>query len=292
MNKSQGLGMLLLSLAASIWGGMFVVVKAVVTIIDPITLVWARYLVALVGLGLACHWSRLTWHIRRRDWPLLIAIGLIGNTLSIGFQETGTWLTSAQLGAVVTSATPTFIIIFAHLILKERLTGLKIGAVALATSGVLLIVGVQLTGRQTLLGAGCLIIAALTWALMSVLVKKATAYYPPLQVTTIGTAIATVCLTPIVFSQPKTLLAIPWFTPQVSLSLLYLGLISTALAFVMWNRGLQLLPASRSGVFFLLQPLVGSLLGWAFLDEALTPGFVLGTLLIIGSIWLETRFSN
>lgn len=286
------MGMVLLSLAASIWGGMFVVVKVVASLIAPIALVWLRYAVALIALGLFCWRQPLNWHIPRHDWWLLISIGLIGNTLSIVAQETGTWLATAQLGAVVTSATPTFMLLFGHWLLKERLDCAKIVAVALATSGVILIVGLQLTGAHTLLGASCLIIAALTWALMSVLVKRATATYPPLQVTTIATAVAFLALTPVMVAQPHLLTAIPFMKPTVIGSLLYLGLISTALAFVMWNQGLQRLNASSSGLFFFWQPVVGSLLSWGLLGEPLTWGFIAGTGLIGGAIIVQVCCSH
>ncbi|ETY73615.1 DMT family transporter [Lactiplantibacillus fabifermentans] len=292
MNRNKLIGIVLLSLAASIWGGMFVVVKVVVSLITPIALVWLRYAVALIALGLFCWRQPLNWHIPKHDWWLLIGIGLIGNTLSIVAQETGTWLTTAQLGAVVTSATPTFMLLFAHWLLKERLDWAKIVAVVMATSGVMLIVGLQLTGDHTLLGAGCLIVAALTWALMSVLVKRATATYPPLQVTTIATAVACITLTPVMAVRPKLLTTIPFTTPTVAGSLLYLGLISTALAFVMWNQGLQRLNASSSGLFFLWQPVVGSLLSWGLLGEPLTWGFIVGTGLIGGAIIVQVHFSH
>ncbi|WP_243686101.1 DMT family transporter [Lentilactobacillus rapi] len=83
-----------------------------------------------------------------------------------------------------------------------------------------------------------------------------------------------------------------FFDPKVVLCLLYLGCISTALAFVMWNTGLRLVNAATSGLFFLLQPIVGTLLGWLVLGEPLTWSFVIGTCMIIGSVWVSVRFEN
>ncbi|MDP0528568.1 EamA family transporter [Lacticaseibacillus paracasei] len=53
---------------------------------------------------------------------------------------------------------------------------------------------------------------------------------------------------------------------------------------------MQLTSASISGLFYVIQPIVGTLLGWLLLQEQLTWGFLLGTVLIIGSVWLVTRF--
>ncbi|WP_318765093.1 DMT family transporter [Lactiplantibacillus carotarum] len=292
MKSKKLLGIILLSSAACIWGGMFVVVKSVVGTIAPIQLVWLRYLIAIPTLLV---WSLLThekWRWNRHDLGLIILIGLIGNTLSIVTQETGTWLSNAQTGAVVTSATPTFMLLFAWWLLREPLTQAKVWAVSLATVGVLIIVGPHFSGRHTVLGIGCLTIAALTWALMSVLIKKLSGSYSAIQITTMSTLVAIICLTPIVIGHSATLTRISFDQPTIIGALGYLGIVSTAGAFVMWNRGLQLLPASSSGLFFLLQPIVGTLLGWLLLDETVSWTFILGTTLIISSVWLAIRFDH
>lgn len=73
---------------------------------------------------------------------------------------------------------------------------------------------------------------------------------------------------------------------------MYLGLISTALAFVLWNRGVQMLNAATSGLYFLFQPVVGSLLGWLCLGKQITWSFLLGLVLIATSIWVSIRFAD
>ncbi|MDT6980243.1 EamA family transporter [Levilactobacillus zymae] len=71
---------------------------------------------------------------------------------------------------------------------------------------------------------------------------------------------------------------------------MYLGAVSTALAFLLWNLGLRLLHSRLSGLFFLWQPVVGALLGWWLLGEPLSLGFVIGFLLILASTWVASRF--
>ena len=73
---------------------------------------------------------------------------------------------------------------------------------------------------------------------------------------------------------------------------MYLGLISTALAFVLWNRGVQMLNAATSGLYFLFQPVVVALLGWLCLGEQITWSFLLGLVLIATSIWVSIRFAD
>ncbi|RRK09265.1 DMT family transporter [Lactiplantibacillus garii] len=292
MNSKKLLGAGLLSGAACIWGGMFVVVKLVVGTIPPIELVWLRYLIALITLiGWACF-THVKWYFRRNDLGLILLIGLIGNTISIVTQETGTWLSNAQTGAVITSATPTFMLLFATWLLHEHLTKIKLVSVSLATLGVLIIVGLHFTGHHTLLGILALTVAALTWALMSVLIKRLSDRYTAVQVTIMSTSVAIVLLTPIVISQFQTLNHVNFGQPSIFSALGYLGVVSTAGAFVMWNRGLQLLPASSSGLFFLLQPIVGTLLGWLLLGESVSWHFLLGSGLIVLSVWIAIKFND
>lgn len=291
MNSKKILGSILLSVSACIWGGMFVVVKDVVSVIHPLQLVWLRYLVAIVFLVLFSILKKEKWTIHKRDIGLVVIIGLISNTISIVAQETGTWLSSAQTGAVITSATPSFMVIFAWLIFKEKITHVKIISLVMASIGVIMIVGIHLVGNNILLGVLSLIIAALTWALMSVLIQKVK-HYSSLQITIMSTMIAIICLTPVVFTNTLNLTNIDFLEPKIVLSLLYLGVISTALAFVMWNKGLTLVNSSSSGLFFLLQPIVGTLLGWMFLKESISIGFFIGAILIIGSVWVSVRFEG
>lgn len=292
MKSKQVIGAIFLTVAAGIWGGMFVVVKAVVGTIPPIQLVWLRYLVGALALFAIARVKRIKWHWDRRNVGLIILIGLIGDTLSIVTQETGTWLASAQLGSVITTATPAFMVLFSWPLLKRRPQLGDWLSLVLAGLGVVAIVGLQFGGRSVLIGAGCLFMAGLSWALMSVLVELVDTRYDTLQVTFLAAVVAIVCLTPVVISQHKVLSTINWGQPNIWLSILYLGVVSTALAFVLWNQGLRLMHSSLAGLFFLFQPVIGAILGWVFLGEALSWGLLVGLVLILGSIWTAIRFDQ
>ncbi|WP_338210834.1 DMT family transporter [Lactiplantibacillus paraxiangfangensis] len=288
--NSKVLGSVLLSSAAAIWGGTFVAVKEVVGLIHPLQLVWLRYLVALIFLIGFALLKREKWHVQVKDYKWFALIGLTGYTVSIVMQETGTWFSSAQTGAVVTGSTPTFMALFAWLLFKEKLNRVKVFALILATLGVVMIVGIHLAGKHILVGVLLLILAALTWSLMSVLIKKVPDY-SALQITIISTIIAMVCLTPFALSMPDAFAGVNFLNLKVLTCLIYVGAISTAFAFVMWNAGLTLISTSTSGLFYLLQPVVGTLLGWLLLGENLTPGFVVGSVLILGSVFVSVRYA-
>ncbi|MFP9129353.1 DMT family transporter [Niallia sp. BSM11] len=287
--KNTLLGSLYLILASSIWGGMYVVVKVVVAVIPPLELVWMRYMVAILALLLIGLLTKQKWRIEKRYILLIIAIGIIGNTISIVAQETGTMLSTAQMGAIITSSTPAFMVVFARLILKERLTIKKAISVCLATVGVVLIVGIGNMSVSNTLGGVSLVIAALTWALMSVLVKRVPSDYSQIVVTTYATLVALVLLTPFVLPRLSAINFSELTHPTIWGGLLYLGVISTAGGFLLWNRGLQMLNASSGGIYFFFQPVVGTLLGWLLLGERIGIMFWIGSFLILIGVLFVIR---
>ncbi|RIV24577.1 EamA family transporter, partial [Alicyclobacillaceae bacterium I2511] len=139
--KRDWVGPLYLALAASIWGGMFVVSKIVLAVVPPLALVWLRYLVALLALAIVGLFTRQSWRIHWRDLPWFIVLGVVGYVVSISAQFYGTKLSTAQLGSVITAGTPAFMVLFAYPLLKERLTWRKGFSLVLATAGVVLVVG-------------------------------------------------------------------------------------------------------------------------------------------------------
>lgn len=268
---------------------MFIAVRLAVPVIAPVPLVFLRYLTALVVLFAVGRSVYVNWHVERKYWKLLFLVGLIGQALSIVTQETGTMLTSAQMGSVITASTPAFMVVFAHFILGERLTAARVLSVILATVGVLLIVvNPENVQMASLWGGVSLVIAALTWALMSVLLKLL-AHVQPIVITFYAVLTALVLLAPY---SVYWLYAADWqamAAPEVWCSVLYLGIVSTAGGFILWNKGLLLLDASVGGLFLFFQPVVGTLLGWLLLGEEITLFFWLGSLLVAGGVLLALR---
>lgn len=287
--NSKIIGALFLSLAASIWGAMYVVVKVVVEVVPPLELVWIRYVIAVIALATIGICMKQSWSIAKRDWLMIFLVGLIGNAISIVTQEMGTMLSTAQMGAIITTTTPAFMVLFARFILKEKITFKKCFSIVLATIGVGIIVGNGQIDVSQQLGGFYLLVAALTWALMSVLVKKIPQQYSQIVITTYSSLVAVCLLTPVVVPRLKYLDISSILQPTISGGLIYLGIVSTAGGFLLWNKGLQLMNASSGGLFFFFQPIVGTFLGWLLLDETIGLSFWLGTMLIFSGVFLVIK---
>jgi drug/metabolite transporter (DMT)-like permease len=279
MNKTL-MGILCGLGAASIWGGMYVVSKVVLDIIPPFSLVSLRLLLGVLTLAIALATRGFPKIARTQFWQV-IGVGFVGYGISLSLQFLGTKLSSAANSSLVTSATPAFVLIFAWTLLKEKITSLRLIALLLATLGVVAVIDPRSAQLNPDLFLGNLLLlgAALTWALYSVLVRKATQ-----------------ALDVLPFSQSAFLGGLPVSIPpgaralktigvgEINLGIiggvLFLGIISTALAMVLWNSAFALVDANLASLTFFAQPVVGTLLGWLFLGEKITPLFLVGGILI------------
>jgi drug/metabolite transporter (DMT)-like permease len=275
--------------AASIWGGMYVVSKVVMEVIPPFTLLAIRLVMGAAVLGLIIYFRRNKVEVTKDFIRKSALVGFVGYGVSLGFQFVGTDLSTASNGSLVTSATPAFVLLFAPFLLGERATKRGIIALIVSTLGVVAVIDPRNAELSPTLfwGNMSLLAAALTWALYSVLVRKVSKSGDLLISSTVM----------LLGGIPSSLLFGMWeaqtqgigeITVGIIGGVLFLGIISTALAMFMWNYAFAELPASVASLTFFAQPVVGTLLGWFFLAEKITPLFLAGGVLIGIGILIAT----
>ncbi|GAB4546653.1 MAG: DMT family transporter [Anaerolineales bacterium] len=282
MRKHRSLTGLFAGLAAaSIWGGMYVVSKVVLEVIPPFALLSARLMMGAATLGLAILLQKNKPPLTQEFFWKSFAVGFVGYGISLGFQFVGTKLSTASNGALVTSATPAFVLLFAPFLLKERATLRGVIALFISTLGVAAVIDPRNAELAPSLfwGNMSLLAAAVTWALYSVLVRK---------ISQTGGVLSSSAIM-LIGGLPSSLLLGGWeiyaqgvgeITPGILGGLLFLGVISTAAAMFLWNYAFAELPAATASLTFFAQPIVGALLGWFFLSEKITGLFLLGGALI------------
>jgi drug/metabolite transporter (DMT)-like permease len=292
LNNKTLIGILCGLGAASIWGGMYVVSKVVLEIIPPFTLVSLRLLLGILTLAIVLALRGFP-KFTRRQFLQVVGVGFVGYGISLSLQFLGTKLSTAANGSLVTSATPAFVLLFAWILLSEKITLRRLVALFLATCGVVAVIdprSAQLN-PELFLGNLLLLGAAITWALYSVLVRKMTQSLDVLPFSLIA----------FLGGLPVTIPAGVWElntfgVGEISLGVvggvLFLGVISTALAMILWNTAFAILDAGAASLTFFAQPVVGIFLGWLFLGERITLLFILGGLLIsLGLVLSSTEKS-
>jgi drug/metabolite transporter (DMT)-like permease len=275
-----------LSAAAAIWGGMYVASKYALEVVPPFTLLFLRYFFAAITLVLLCRQSRIEI-IPQQDRGTLFQIGFLGYFLSVAAQFIGTKLSSAHMGAVITTLSPVFQSGFAILLLGERITIKQIIAIGLSLAGVLIITGMpdSRAGETSFYGNLFFLLAACLWGYYSVLSKKIAIRHSSLRITTWGIILATGFSLPPAISEIDTWNFAVLNSVPVIFSIGYLAVISTTAAYYCWNKGLSMMNPHKAGLFFFLQSIVGSILGYFVLDESLSLSFLGGTLLIIAGVY-------
>ena len=271
---------------------MYVVSKVVLEIIPPFTLVSLRLLLGILTLAIVLAMRRLP-KVSRNQFLQVVGVGFVGYGISLSLQFLGTKLSTAANGSLVTSATPAFVLLFAWLLLKEKITTRRLLALLLATGGVIAVIDPRSAQLNPDLFIGNLLLfgAAITWALYSVLVRKMTQSLDVLPFSLVA----------FFGGLPVTIPATVWElntagVGEISLGVvggvLFLGVISTALAMILWNTAFAVLDASAASLTFFAQPVVGTFLGWLFLGERITSLFISGGLLIgIGLVISSTEKS-
>lgn len=290
--------------AAAIWGGMYVVSKVVLEAIPPFSLLTLRLLMGALALWVVIYFRNnfASRGLRPRESVISIRhqehkqffwtsfwVGFVGYGISLGFQFVGTKLSTASNGALITSTTPAFVLLFAPCLLGEKTTLRKIVALVVATLGVLAVIDPRAAELSPALFWGniSLLAAGLTWALYSVLVRKVSQHADLL--TSSMMMLLGGLPTSIAFSVWEiNMQGIGEITLGIIGGLLFLGIISTAVAMFLWNYAFAELPAAVASLTFFAQPVVGALLGWFFLSETITPLFIFGGILIAIGILIAT----
>ncbi len=288
-NSSTFRGVIFGLLAATIWGGMYVVSDVVLKTIPPFSLLTTRLLLGILVLGAMIYRQRKQFtRPTNRELFQILGIGFLGFGISVGAQFVGTDKSSAINGSLVTSASPAFILIFAAILLKEKLTLQRIAAVLLATIGVIIIVDLSKAdfSSETFSGNIALAVAAITWGLYSILIRQASAKTDTLIVTFVA------FIGGLFLTIPASVLELqtrPIGTVDLGtlIGILYLGVISTAGAMWLWNRAFALIDASMASLTFFAQPLVGTLLSIVLLGQQLQSTHVIGGVLIVTGVLLS-----
>ena len=279
-------GWLLFTAMSVFWGIPYLFIKIAVRELDPAVVVFARVGIATaVLLPVAARRGALR---QLRGGMLAIAalacVQIVGPFLLISYGELHI---ASSLTSLLIAADPLLVALFAlRFDPSERVSGLRLVGLLIGMGGVVVLLGLDVGGdRQRLLGAALVLLAAAGYAASALLIKRpAIAALPILGVVTVECITATIVLLPLAVTRLPS--RIP--SLEVMVSLLVLGLICTALAYLAFFALVAEVGASRGTVITYVNPAVSVLLGVTLLGESLNVAIIMGFLLIIAGSWLST----
>jgi drug/metabolite transporter (DMT)-like permease len=275
----------LFAVVSVVWGLPYFFIKVAVRELDPTVIVFARtVLCAVVLLPLAARRGLLGPVLRRwRAVLLLAAVEIIVPFLLITYGEQRI---SSSLAGLLIAALPLVVALFALRVdAAERATGLRLFGMLVGLAGVGLVLGFDLGGGPAqILGALMILGAVLGYAGGTFVIKLGLAEVPTTGVVAVATTVASAVLAPLAI--PRRPPVMP--TPAVWLSLLALGLLCTAVAFLAYFALIAEAGPARATVITYLNPAVAVTLGVTLLGEPLTATVAAGFLLIVAGSWLST----
>ena len=277
--KGAAIGALIL--ACLIWGTSFLFGKLALREMTVSQLVLFRF--GFGSLALFPFILARRARLDHRDLPAFILTGFLAVPVTFLLQFAGLNLTSVARASLIIGTIPPLLALGGAVYLKEHPGGRNWLAIGVSLLGVLAITGLP-GGGGSWLGDGLVFLSAVVSVVWVIANKRLSEKYSATVATTYVLISGTLTLAPISFLWD----GVPHVHWSISVwaAVLILGLVCTALAFVLWNWGLERVPASRAGVYLNLEPLIGAFLGVFVLGEALMPGVILGGIFILGGALL------
>lgn len=285
---------LLLGLLSFIWGGSYFFVEVALRDLPPLTLVWCRVTLAAMALGLYLFAKGKPFPRSFTLWSALLLMGVLNNALPFSLIVSGQSYISSGFASIINASTPFFTILVAGVFLAdERFSTRKMLGVLVGFSGVAMMMGLDATRGDYPWWAPVLpLLATVCYAFATVFGRRFQTWGVDPSSVAFGQAVmSSLCLLPVAIGVDDALaLAMP--STDTILALLGLGVVSTAVAYVMFFKLLATAGATNLVLVTMLVPASAMLLGVSFLGEKLVwsqlAGFAvigLGLSIIDGRVW-------
>lgn len=284
------LAFIALLIATSIWGANATVMKITLTTVPVFSLAFLRFFGATLLL-LPFVFHKLSF--KKHDLPLMLLCAVLGVTLNIGFFLLGIKLSTALNSAIIMATTPLITLFFARLFLKEKISRkLVIGSI-LGTLGIGIIITKDFAHGLNLMPIGdtFLLLATIAAVAHEVVTKKLSFTYHAPIITFYSFLFG--CLSFLPFAVLEFVKNPAWTTalvPSSYFGIFYGILLSSFVAFSLWDWGLAQTDVAKVGFFSYLQPVITTVTAVMFLSEKITITFVIGSVFIVlGLFTAETH---
>jgi len=286
-NIYRGIGLAVL--ATIIWSGNFVVARGVIKEIPPVALAFFRWSTGTIILTpFAIGHLRKDWALIRPRWKYFFWLALLGVTLyNTLIYFAGHYLPAVNLALIGTTSSPLMSIALAAIFLKEALSPLRLFGIFVCLAGILLLLSdgswAKLAGFHFTRGDVWILLAALTFAIYNILVRKKPTGISPLGFLLATFWFGTIMLFPMYLAESANSPAIQWNSSLIMV-ILYLGIGNSVLSFLFWNASIAELGAGRTALFGNLIPIFSTFEAVVFLHEEVSPIHFISGILVIGGL--------
>lgn len=288
MKKNRRLlGHLLALFTAIVWGTSFISTKQLLTSLSPFEILFLRFAIGYVAL-----WVLYPKLLKFTNWKTEISIfvaGLAGVTIYFLAENYALTYTYASNVSLLVSVAPLLTGILAHFLLSDKLKkNFMIGfIVAIIGIGLVSFSGttvLKLNPKGDMLAVG----AALMWAIYSITIQKVAG--KKINILALTRRIffyGLLTMIPLLFFMDFSVTKATLLLPSNLLNLLYLGVISSAICYITWNKAMEILGAVVASTYIYIIPVVTVIFSFFILDETITVYMLGGIVLILSGLVLS-----
>lgn len=277
-------------LAVVFWGVSFIATKYALNELTPRAIILMRLILAIFFLASFALITKRSFSIDKKSFWGIFVLAMI-SVVHLWIQVTGLKYTSASNTGWIIGTAPIFIAILGFMFFKERFSLVQIIGVSIAAFGLLLLISKGDFGNIDFItnkGDILILSSAFTWGVYSIVNKKISLNYPPLMTILFLFLMMAVLISPFTVTNSFirsvfNLSTLGW------ISILFLGIFCSGIAYVIWAQSLKDMQASKVGVFLYFEPFITVLAAWVMLNESITILMIASGLIITLGVILVNK---
>lgn len=288
--RPQWLPLAAAGVTAVLWASSFVAIRSAGHYFSPGALALGRLLVGTATLSLVWAVRREGWP-PRAAWPGIAVAGVLWFGVYMVALNWGEQKVDAGTAAMITSTGPVLIALLSGWLLREGFSPRLVAGITVSFGGAVVVgISASAAGRAPVSGILLCALAAVSYAASAVAQKPALRHASALQVTTFGCAAGAVACLPFAGQLVSQLARA---SGLATLSVAYLGIFPTAVAFTTWAYALARTPAGKMGATVYAIPALAVMMSWAVLGEVPRwPTLAGGTLCLVGVAISRSSFGR
>jgi len=298
LNPSLASGLMLALLGAMAFSGKAIIVKLAYRHgVDAVTLIMYRMVLALPFFILLVWWSSRQPHARAnpispRDVGSVLVLGFIGYYFSSYLDFLGLQYISASLERLILYLNPTMVLVLGWVFYRRRISRWRALAMAISYSGVVLVFGheVSLGGQEAVLGSSLVIVSAICYAIYLVMSGELVQRIGAMRLVGLASSVASVCCAvQFLWLRPMSAL---WVPPDVFWLSLVNATVCTVVPLVMIMMAIERIGAALTSQAGMIGPMATIALGVWWLDEPFNAWTGMGTLLVLGGVYMVSKLGD
>lgn len=298
-HKTNTLPILSGILTSLIFGLSFLFSKKALSIVDPFTLLSFRFLLAFLIMTLLIFCKFIKINFKGKNIKNLLFLGLMQPIMYFTFETFGIQFSSSSQAGLMIALIPIFVTILSAYALKESPSKLQCAFIILSVSGVAFIVFMNgsSSSEGSLVGIFLLLGAVFSAAVFNILSRKFSKEFSPLELTYAIMAMGALFFNFVsIYNHIESHTLAQYFSPLKSrnflISISYLGVLSSLIAFFLINFTLSRIEASKAAIFTNLSTIVSIIAGVVLLNESFKLYHLIGSILILLGVWGTNYFTR